>query len=364
MPTIRQLHAVLDEHIPPSGAAGWDQSGLQLGDLDAPVRTVGVCHEVTEDIVERVEAEPVDLLITYHPLLFRPTTAIVNGSGPSGRAFRLLRAGVAVSVAHTSFDVAAGGTADSLSQSLGLADVVGFGPAEPVDQVKIVTFAPADAIDRIADALGGVGAGRIGNYAACSFRTDGTGTFLPGDRSRPAVGVSGRLNHESETRLEMVAPASRRDAVVAALAAVHPYEQPAFDVYDVVSNTGFIGRIGSTDHAILRQFAQLVGDVLGTGGLRVSGRDEHAVKRVAVVPGSGSDFIGSARAVGADVIVTGDVSHHRAVSALDRGLAVIDPGHAPTERPGMAALLATVREAAGPKISVSDLTDADPTPWR
>ncbi len=59
------------------------------------------------------------------------------------------------------------------------------------------------------------------------------------------------------------------------------------------------------------------------------------VGRVAVVPGSGSSFIGAAAAAGADVLVTGDVGHHRMVEAGDRGLAIIDPGHLATERPGM-----------------------------
>lgn len=364
MPTVRELHATLDRIIPPSGAAGWDVTGLQLGDPDVRVSTFGVCHEVTEAVVSRLEADPVDLLLTYHPLLFRPTTAIVNGSGPTGRAFRLLRAGVALTVAHTSFDVASGGTADSLASALGLTDVVGFGPAEAPDQVKLVTFAPPDAVEQIARALGDVGAGRIGDYSACSFRVEGTGTFLPGDASEPVVGVKGRLNQETEVRLEMIAPASRRDAMIATLVAVHPYEEPAFDVYGVVSNTGFIGRIGASASGSLGALASEVADALGGDGLRVSGRRDMPVRRVAVVPGSGGDFVGAARAVGADVIVTGDVSHHRVVGALDLGMAVIDPGHVPTERPGMSGLVARVRTACGDSVAVVDLTDADPTPWR
>lgn len=364
MPTIRELHATLDQIIPPSGAAGWDVTGLQLGDPDVRVSRIGVCHEVTESVVSRLEADPVDLLLTYHPLLFRPTTAIVNGAGPTGRAFRLIRAGIALTVAHTSFDVSVGGTADALASALGLTDAVGFGPAEPSDQIKLVTFAPQDAVEPIARALGDVGAGRIGDYSACSFRVEGTGTFLPGEASRPVAGTRGRMNHEAETRLEMIAPASRRDAVIAALVAVHPYEEPAFDVYDVVSNTGFIGRIGASSSGSLSAFASEVAAALGGDGLRVSGRGDMPVRRVAVVPGSGGDFIGAARAVGADAIVTGDVSHHRVVGALDLGMAVIDPGHAPTERPGMSELVARVGGACGDSVAVVDLTDADPTPWR
>ena len=364
MPTIRDVLAALDDRIRPSDAAGWDVVGLQLGDPDARASSIGVCHEVTDEVVSRLEADPVDLLVTYHPLLFRPTTSLVAGSGPTGRAFRLLRAGIAVTIAHTNFDVADGGTADALAGALDLSDVVGFGPAEPAGQVKVVTFAPAEAVDRIAAALGEAGAGRIGDYSACSFRVEGTGTFLPGAHSDPVAGTVGRLNHEPEVRMETIAPAARRDAVVATLAAVHPYEEPAFDVYEVVANTGFIGRIGTSPTESLPELADLVERALGGDGMRVSARGERPVGRVAVIPGSGADFLGAARAVGADVVVTGDVSHHRVVAALDRGMAVIDPGHTPTERPGMVSLLETVQAASPPGVDVVDLTDADPTPWR
>mgnify|MGYP000532483431 CR=1 FL=1 len=101
---------------------------------------------------------------------------------------------------------------------------------------------------------------------------------------------------------------------------------------------------------------------LGDAGLRVSGAGDRHVSRVAVVPGSGADFLSAARSLGADAIVTGDVSHHRIVAANDRGLSVIDPGHTPTERPGMAALVAAVARATD--ATIVDLTDADPTPWR
>jgi putative NIF3 family GTP cyclohydrolase 1 type 2 len=191
----------------------------------------------------------------------------------------------------------------------------------------------------------------------------GTGTFLPGEGANPVVGSVGVLNAEDEIRLEMIAPASRRDALISALAAVHPYEEPAFDVYEVVSNTGFIGRIGSWS-GTLDELGRLVGERLGESGLRVSGAGSRQVSRVAVVPGSGGDFLSAARSLGADAAVTGDVSHHRIVAANDRGLSVVDPGHTPTERPGMTALVAAVERAVVDDAAVVDLTDADPTPWR
>lgn len=362
MSSVSDVLQRLSAEIGGAGAAEWDVDGLQLGDPAADVATVGVCHEVTDTVLDRLEATPVDLLISYHPLLFRPVTAVTAGSGPAGRAFRLLSTHTALGIAHTSFDVAPGGTADSLASALDLSDVVGFGPSEPGAQIKLVTFLPEEHVEAVTYALTQIGAGVIGRYSHCSFRLQGTGTFFPGERANPVLGRVGALNVEEEVRLEMIAPGSRRDALISALVAIHPYDEPAFDVYDVVSNSGFIGRIGSWS-GTLRGLGDLVGERLGAVGLRVSGAVDAQISRVAVVPGSGGDFLSAARALGAHAAVTGDVSHHRIVAANDRGLGVVDPGHTPTERPGMAALVSTVERAAA-GASVVDLTDADPTPWR
>jgi hypothetical protein len=99
---------------------------------------------------------------------------------------------------------------------------------------KLVVFVPREALDQVRDALFAAGAGRIGNYARCSFYTEGTGTFLGGEGSSPAVGRAGTEQRVAELRLETVYPEERHDDVVAALRAAHPYEEPAFDVYPLL----------------------------------------------------------------------------------------------------------------------------------
>jgi hypothetical protein len=96
---------------------------------------------------------------------------------------------------------------------------------------KLVVFVPPDALDRVRDALFAAGAGRIGEYERCSWYTEGTGTFLGGEGTRPAVGARGREERVVELRLETVYPAEREGEVVAAIRAAHPYEEPAFDLY-------------------------------------------------------------------------------------------------------------------------------------
>src|SRR5262249_37419075 len=152
-----------------------------------------------------------------HPLLFRPTTTLTAGATPEGRALRLIRAGVALAAVHTNFDVAEGGAADALADALELGEVEGFGPLFGAPARKLVTFVPANADDAVLDALVAAGAGRIGNYTHCSFRSEGTGTFLGGEGSTPVAGRRGKLAREPEVRLELVVPPAREPAVVAAL---------------------------------------------------------------------------------------------------------------------------------------------------
>ena len=96
---------------------------------------------------------------------------------------------------------------------------------------KLVVFVPAESLDAVRDALFAAGAGRIGAYERCSWYTEGTGTFLGGTSTAPAIGRAGVEERVAEVRLETVFPAERRDEVVAALRRAHPYEEPAFDLY-------------------------------------------------------------------------------------------------------------------------------------
>jgi dinuclear metal center YbgI/SA1388 family protein len=322
---------------------------------------VAVCHEATEGVVEAVESSPVDLLVSYHPLLFRPVRNLVAGPTAEGRALRLARAGVALAYVHTNFDMVPKGTADALADALGLQKREGFGPVYGPGSAKVVTFLPDGDADRVLDAVVASGAGVIGNYTHCSFRAPGTGTFYAGEGTEPTVGERGALNREREIRLEFVAPSNRLDEVLSALVAAHPYEEPAYDVYERRGDAGLLGRVGRIEEELtLERLGEAVLRALGPAALRVAGDSRRVVRRVAVVPGSGADLLGLAAARGADVAVTGDISHHRARAALDRGLALIDPGHAATERPGVRRLEGMIGELG---LECRSLLDLDPDPW-
>ena len=102
------------------------------------------------------------------------------------------------------------------------------------EQRKLVVFVPEEALEAVRDALFGAGAGRIGDYERCSWYTEGTGTFQGSEDTAPAIGEAGREERVPELRLETIFPAALHDEVIAALRRVHPYEEPAFDVYPLL----------------------------------------------------------------------------------------------------------------------------------
>ncbi len=337
-----QVGALLDalaRLAPFDRAAAWDPVGLQIGDVASEIGRVVVCHEVTDDVIDAADDFGAGTIVSYHPLLFRPLRQIVAGPGADGRAFRVASEGLNLLVLHTNVDATFG--ANELARAIGLEQVRPFGRIETADGYKVVTFVPSGDAATVSNAMASAGGGVIGAYTDCSFRVEGVGTFFAGDETDPAVGVRGQINEVPEVRLEMVVSAGRLASVLAALTAAHPYEEPAIDVYRTDGSVSFAGRVGSLPEPMpLDRFADKVGRVLDATHVRVAG--SGLAQRVAVVPGSGGDLIGEAE--GVDVIVTGDVSHHRAAAAVDRGVAVIDPGHVPTERPALVALYDAVYE--------------------
>jgi hypothetical protein len=99
---------------------------------------------------------------------------------------------------------------------------------------KLVVFVPREALDAVREAVFAAGAGRIGEYERCSWYTEGTGTFLGGEATKPAIGEKGQEERVPELRLETVFPDDRQQDVIAALRRAHPYEEPAFDVYPLL----------------------------------------------------------------------------------------------------------------------------------
>ena len=323
--TLADVVRLLDRRYPPATAQPWDAVGLVAGDPAQPVRRVLFAVDPVADVVDEAVAWGADLVVTHHPLLLRPVHSVAATTFKGALLHRLVRAGVGLYTAHTNADAAAGGVADALAEAVGLVDTRPLEPAPAEALDKHVVFVPVEAATALVDALAAAGAGAIGEYSRCAWTTTGEGTFTPSDDATPAIGRAGVAERVVEARVEMVAPRARRAAVVAAMRAAHPYEEPAFDVLELAGwpgSTG-IGRVGRLPEATtLRAFAERVAAAVPSTaqGVRFAGDPAGRVEAVAVVGGSGDSLFDEVRRAGVDAYVTADLRHHPASELRERAL--------------------------------------------
>lgn len=323
IPTLAEVVDLLDRRYPPDTAESWDRPGLAAGDPHQPVRRVLFAVDPVATVVDEAVEWDADLVVTHHPLMLRGAHSMAATTFKGAVLHRLVRAGAGLYAAHTNADAASGGVADQLADLVGLVDRRPLvpAPAEPLD--KFVVFVPAEQATDLVDALAAVGAGALGEYTRCAWTTTGEGTFTPSAAAHPTVGRAGEAAHVVEARVEMIAPRRRRAAVVAALRAAHPYEEPAFDVletaaWDGPTGTGRVGRL--PEPMTLHDLAALVARVLPATaqGIRYAGPPRATVRTVAVVGGSGDSLFDAVRASGADVYVTSDLRHHPSSELRER----------------------------------------------
>ena len=98
---------------------------------------------------------------------------------------------------------------------------------------KICVYVPEKSVETVKQAMFDAGAGRIGNYDSCCWQSDGSGQFRPLAGSNPAIGSQGEIEHVREVKIELVCADELVEEVVQALRDSHPYEEPAFDVWQL-----------------------------------------------------------------------------------------------------------------------------------
>ncbi|HEY0812727.1 MAG TPA: Nif3-like dinuclear metal center hexameric protein [Pseudonocardia sp.] len=352
--------AALERAYPPELAAEWDAVGLVCGDPAEPLRSVLVAVDPAPETVDEAIDDGVQLLVTHHPLLLRGVHGVGADTPKGALVHRLVRGGTALFTAHTNADSADPGVSDALAAALGITvtgPLVGA-PGPALD--KIITFVPTGPhLGAVHSALAEAGAGNIGDYSHCSFATAGTGQFKPLDGAHPAIGQVGRLERVAETRLEMVLPRPRRAAVVAALRAAHPYEEPAFDVLELAAlpSTRGLGRIGTLHTAEpLSAFTERVAAALPVTawGVRAAGDPDRLAERVAVCGGAGDSALDAALAAGVDAYVTADLRHHPAAEHLLRSgaPALVDVAHWASEWPWCVQAADALKAALGGSVEV------------
>jgi dinuclear metal center YbgI/SA1388 family protein len=325
----------MDAIAPRRLAQEWDNSGLQIGNPDWPVKRILVALDPTLSVVQAACDRSIDLLVTHHPLIFKPIKSI-DFKSPLGQIIDLAtRHRLGIFCAHTNLDSVSGGLNDLFLEKIGLVPSGLLCPDKPVEFFKLAVYVPVSHYQQILDAFFELDMFSIEDYTCCTFRHTGTGTFKPGVSTSPFIGEpGGGVVHADEVKIEARIRKENIPKAIELIRSRHPYETMAYDVYPLHSDsaeTGF-GRIGCLKAPL--SFSKFASDIKSTFCLRhlkVSGPPDLLIHRVAVCTGSGSSLMPYFLLSSAQVFVTGDLRYHDARDAEISGKCLIDIGHFTSE---------------------------------
>ncbi len=365
-PSLAAVINYLDRHIPLRLAEPWDNVGLLAGPRrelreKIKVKRIRVALDLTPAVKDQCLADAVDLLVCYHPPIFKPVERLcVQGDTPADLAIELAQNKVWIFSPHTALDVVDNGTNDALAAALDLSPRGSIQLRKQTEpQLKLVVYVPENHVEEVAEAVFQAGAGQIGKesrYTQCSFRTSGTGTFFGDQTTSPAVGSSGRLEFVPEIRFETVVPESRVAAVVAALRQAHPYEEPAFDLLIMQAEYGEpgMGRIVELPQPqTLENLGRRCKRLLGLEVVQVLGHSKRRIKKLGILAGScGQLPLHDGKKL--DCVITGELKHHDMLAFQAADVAAIILGHAESEKPVMSVLTRQL-SAAFPAVNVQVL---------
>ena len=354
---LAEIEQFFESWVPKWTAWERDNVGLQIGRRSRRVKNVLVALDVTPEIVGEAIRKKVDLIVSHHPLLFRPPSSISDSTPVGSLLLTLAEHRIALYSAHTNLDCASDGVSFALARSLGVQKPAFLSPLKD-SLVKLTVFVPSGYVDGVSGAMAEAGAGVIGEYTSCSFRVEGNGTFRGSEKSRPFLGEPRQLEEVRETRLEMIVPRARVDAVVTALRSAHPYEEVAYDLYTLENtNPNFgMGAIGDLPRSMtVKEFLTKVKKATRAESVRYAGSLNQKVRRVAVCGGAGSELLNQAIAAKAEIFVTSDVKYHPFHDAAGR-IVLVDAGHWETEQsvlPVLASKLDAWSSSKGERLSIS-----------
>jgi dinuclear metal center YbgI/SA1388 family protein len=332
MPQIQDITRELEKLAPLSYQDDYDNAGLLVGNPATEISGVLISLDVTEAVIAEAIAKNCNLIVAHHPIIFKGLKKLNGKNYVERTVISAIKNDVAIYASHTNLDHVHLGVNRKIADRLGLKNVRIL---EPKNQIlkKLALFVPVENTSEVLDALFRAGAGKIGEYSDCSFRTEGTGTFLPGEASNPVIGAKGKLEEVAENRVEVMFPSHLERNILAALKKSHPYEEVAYYVQTLENENQEVGAgaIGELATAMdYSEFLPFLKQQMNTSVIRYTAPLNKKIRHVAVCGGAGSFLLQNAIKAKADVFVTADYKYHEFFDA-DQQIMICDIGHYESE---------------------------------
>ena len=330
---LKDIIAELERFAPLAYQESYDNCGLLTGHKEQEVTGALLCLDCTEAIIEEAIQKKCNLIIAHHPIIFIGLKKI-NGSNYIERTIiKAIQNNIAIYACHTNLDNVKLGVNKRIADKLGLINQQILSPKKSLLK-KLVTFVPATHLQKVRNDLFDAGAGNIGNYSQCSFINEGNGTFKPNDLANPFSGIKGELSIENETRLEVIFEAQDEFRVLLALKQNHPYEEIAYDIYQLENTYQNIGSgmVGELPNSISeKEFLEQLKSIFKVKFIKHTVLLNKSIKKVSLCGGSGSFLLKNAINSKSDIYISSDFKYHEFFDAENKIL-VADIGHYETEQ--------------------------------
>ena len=333
MTTVKDVTDYLESIAPLELQESYDNSGLIVGDEYMEVKSILICLDCTEDIIDEAIKQNCNVVVAHHPIVFSGLKKLNGKNYVERTVIKAIKNNIAIYAVHTNLDNIQQGVNAKICERLGIKK---FNILSPKNNLlkKLVTFCPVDHSEQVRTALFSAGSGNIGRYDECSFNIEGTGTFRAGEGTDPFVGEKGKQHREKEVRIETIFESHRESKIIHALLTSHPYEEVAYDIYPLnnlhrETGSGMIGELESSMEE--QDFLAYLKSTMQTGCVRHTKLFGRKISRVAVCGGSGSFLLNDAIRQGAQVFVTSDFKYHQFFDA-DGKILIADIGHFESEQ--------------------------------
>jgi len=309
---IKEIVSALERFAPLPLQDGFDNAGLQIGLTEAEATGALLCLDVTESIIDEAITLGYNLVISHHPLIFKGYKSITGKDYVERCILKAIKNDIVIYSAHTNLDNAPGGVNFKIAEKIGLSNVRILSCKED-SLLKMVTFVPVEHTEKVRHALFNAGCGNIGNYDSCSYNLEGEGTFRAQEGANPFCGKIGELHTEKEIRIETILPSFKKNAVMRALMAAHPYEEPAFDFYPLKNSwsqagAGVVGELKSPETEL--DFLKRIKKTFEVGCIKHNKLTGRLISKVALCGGAGAFLLSEAINCDADVFITGEIRYH------------------------------------------------------
>jgi dinuclear metal center YbgI/SA1388 family protein len=330
---LKTIITEIEKFAPLAYQESYDNCGLLTGHKEQEVTGAILCLDCIEAVVDEAIQKNCNLIIAHHPIIFSGLKKL-NGTNYIERTIiKAIQNNIAIYACHTNLDNVKLGVNKKIADKLGLINQQILSPKKSLLK-KLVTFVPLTHLDIVRESLFNAGAGNIGNYDSCSFILEGTGSFRGNENSNPFIGEKGKLSLEKETRLELIFETVNEATIISALKQNHPYEEVAYDIYQLENTYQNIGSgmVGELEKPISEtDFLENLKSIFKVKVIKHTALTNKNIKKVALCGGSGSFLLKNAINSKSDIYISSDFKYHEFFDAENQIL-VADIGHYESEQ--------------------------------